>query len=812
MVTAFTSAQRSAIQQQTLTNRDNHYGDGNDTLDEVFLLAPSEVCDEDAPALGFAESFWGNDEGRCAHVSDFAYAMGRLRTTYNDRQPDSGGWWLRSPGANAYYASSVDALGYVDRLSAYHVVDDGGYGVRPALRVSLSSNQVSYAGIVCSDGSDTEVGGSDGVSGGTDTSVSRKSTEFFVSQADSGKQDVTLNFNWGWSMLLGDATKTGFSDDLAVAGLLLSGATEHSQGRAESLMKTMGFDKRSSTGYGGNGLFLNPAATFGYKRVVSGDKARNVFAVAVRGTSAFSDILTDACSVNDGFRTSAANARSDLEIFMTTATHKTLDALKGEDNVFFLTGHSLGGAIVNHMALDLSAYAGNDSIFAYTFATPKTTTEPVRNGNVFNVVSKSDIVPDVPPTVSLRNGDDVEWWPAWDNAAYTTAFMKLTGKEWAVQSSLAGNYNPFSVNVATPRARALLSRTLNNHLAETYMAYLMSRHDASYKSPASPLAAVRVLCVRCPVDVEVRYGGEVIGRVAGNELDSSQGLAVPMFVDGDVKYALLPSDAHFDVRLTGTDAGSMACTLTEENLSTGEVVTVASYDGVALENGKAMSLEVPQAASVAGVDLLVTDSVGRATARVGEDGAETDVGSLLGAKVSAKGGAYTGKKLKPSVSVKVGKKKLRRGVDYVVTFLDADGVAIEASRVRDAGTYQIVVAGRGAYAQGASATFKIAKAANPMTAKAAKKSYPVKASKLKKAAQKVKAPVTVKKAQGEVAYANASKKKALKAFKVDAKNGTVTVPKKTKAGTYKVAVKATAAGNGNYKSGSKKATVKVVVK
>ena len=74
--------------------------------------------------------------------------------------------------------------------------------------------------------------------------------------------------------------------------------------------------------------------------------------------------------------------------------------------------------------------------------------------------------------------------------------------------------------------------------------------------------------------------------------------------------------------------------------------------------------------------------------------------------------------------------------------------------------------------------------------------------------------VTVSSVKGKatVTYANASSNATAKKFTVDRSTGKVTVPKATKAGTYVVKVKATAAGNANYKAGSKTITCKVVVK
>ena len=82
--------------------------------------------------------------------------------------------------------------------------------------------------------------------------------------------------------------------------------------------------------------------------------------------------------------------------------------------------------------------------------------------------------------------------------------------------------------------------------------------------------------------------------------------------------------------------------------------------------------------------------------------------------------------------------------------------------------------------------------------------------KLKKAKQSYKA-VKYSKNQGKVTYKVTYKnKKSKKALSF--KNGTVTIKKKTKKGTYKLTVKVTAKGNSNYKSGSVSKTITVKVK
>ncbi|WP_295999660.1 BspA family leucine-rich repeat surface protein [uncultured Adlercreutzia sp.] len=162
---------------------------------------------------------------------------------------------------------------------------------------------------------------------------------------------------------------------------------------------------------------------------------------------------------------------------------------------------------------------------------------------------------------------------------------------------------------------------------------------------------------------------------------------------------------------------------------------------------------------------------------------------------------YTGKALKPVPTVKVGGKTLKAGRDFTVKYYSNKKV----------GTAMVYIAGKGNYSSSCYAYFTIAKRAKqPMTVKAnAKKA---KAKTLKKKAVALSKTVTVKKAKGKVTYKNVSTQKAAKKFKVNEKTGKITLSKGTKKGTYKVKIKATAAGNSSYKAGSKTVTVKVVVK
>lgn len=154
--------------------------------------------------------------------------------------------------------------------------------------------------------------------------------------------------------------------------------------------------------------------------------------------------------------------------------------------------------------------------------------------------------------------------------------------------------------------------------------------------------------------------------------------------------------------------------------------------------------------------------------------------------------------------------KTYNGKEHTQTIFATDGHEIATVKIayvnnKNAGTANIIITGTDDYTGTIIKTFKINKAANPMTVKAASKN--VKYKTVRKKSVKVSS-LTVKKAQGKVVYKKLSGSSKLT---INSK-GKVTVKKGTKKSTYTVKVKVTAKGNANYKSVSKTVTVKVKIK
>ena len=158
---------------------------------------------------------------------------------------------------------------------------------------------------------------------------------------------------------------------------------------------------------------------------------------------------------------------------------------------------------------------------------------------------------------------------------------------------------------------------------------------------------------------------------------------------------------------------------------------------------------------------------------------------------------YNGSVQRPSLIVKDSADKIIDPIYYSADFSNKDS--------KNVGTYKVKVTFKGNYAGTKNLTYKITKAANPMTVKAGK--VTAKASK-NTTISKARA-FKVKGAKGKLKFKKISGNKKIKI----ASNGKVIVKKGLKKGrTYSVKVKVTAKGDANYKENIKKVKLKIRVK
>lgn len=420
-----------------------------------------------------------------------------------------------------------------------------------------------------------------------------------------------------------------------MAGLSLSSAANKSQTAAEHMLKALGFDTKEphSENYDQPWYQIaQPGVTFGYKCVINDNgKKQHIFVVVLRGTTNAADIITDISSIVGGFTIGAEFTKTLLESYILDCGLRPKDIKN--DVKFFVTGHSLGGAVASITAQKLNEEYGADKVFAYTFATPPCISQNsylLDSGikNIFNFLNQEDKFPLLYTSMKKRYGIDF-WISRFNMPAIYENFKSLTnGKDL---EAVMKAWWPPSIN-----------KILYAHAVGTYMACLMGSKEEGFAKIYITMASFL-----CPVDIEVYVSdgasqNQLVGRIKDNVVDVSDGICA--YVDGDKKYIYFPYEGDYTIKMIGTDVGTMEYAVREIDPSTYEVASEKVYKNVALSNGKYMSSEVSvwnkdEAAGTDGdkineqeIPLYVLDKEGNIVKKVLEDGKGTEVNVGNGAE------------------------------------------------------------------------------------------------------------------------------------------------------------------------------------
>ncbi|SHK65075.1 leucine-rich repeat protein [Hespellia stercorisuis] len=239
------------------------------------------------------------------------------------------------------------------------------------------------------------------------TKCGYKKENYIAAQFKSsvGNQNVrTIGAKYADSMFAGSAYDS--NSDLAKLSMI-GATTAYVKDYAESFLKNCGFQgivTQYSAAAGGSDLSAptktdndHVQITMGWKDMTdsSGNTCR-VYAVLVKGTSGNYEWISnfnmgETKGVHQGFQNAAD------EVTTLTAgyvqKHNTSNGKK-----VWVTGHSRGAAVANLVAAALNPIYGGTNVFAYTYATPRTTGNPQKGSsynNIRNYLNPGDFVTEV---------------------------------------------------------------------------------------------------------------------------------------------------------------------------------------------------------------------------------------------------------------------------------------------------------------------------------------------------------------------------------------------------------------------------------
>ena len=228
------------------------------------------------------------------------------------------------------------------------------------------------------------------------------SEDHFATTFTSGSDNIgeaTVVLKKGFDFLHKPSSLPNY--DLALTAVTLSAqAYDKAQGKATMLLAKLGYEDVFVPR--NNSSVMLPKVYYGYKQIANG---KNLFAMVVRGTDEDIDKLTDAEDWPSMFSNTAGLIELELENYMQSVTGKTKAELQQDENYFFFTGHSLGGAVANILSIkeEIMEYAASNKnrIYTYTFESPHTCenlgwTDTEAKSNALNYKVVGDAVTDLP--------------------------------------------------------------------------------------------------------------------------------------------------------------------------------------------------------------------------------------------------------------------------------------------------------------------------------------------------------------------------------------------------------------------------------
>ena len=491
----------------------------------------------------------------------------------------------------------------------------------------------------------------------------------------NGDKTIYLDIHWNPDEMF--SGKSGIYDNnLAIAGLALSAASEGGLDAINETLTAMGFleDPRRNDNYaesGGPGISM-PAHSIASMPIIVDGQEKTLITLVVRGTDfASDDFWTDIKALGDGF------ADSGTYVFESVCDYIDRN-YANDDVILFVTGHSLGGAVAGVVA-DLCSHRYSDAnVFSYTFATPNNSYTEISRNNVHNIINTCDLVPAFPPNYNEIGTN--YYYMSKSNPTFIEKYLELF--------DTFPDQNPFNLIV--------------NHLTDTYMALLLSDTPLS----STEEYGYRLVRILCPVDVKVYDStGTLVGSVVNDEVDTSL-LTTEVFIEtyGDEKYIYLFNDVEYSFELIGTGTGTMTYYVQDIAID-GTILEEKSYQNVVLSNGKEMASNVGGTTNTPDIHLYVLGENDEPIKIVLPDGNGTEI-PIAPTEPSEPTYPTGGGSATPSYSisvptdftggsVSVTPSHASAGSTVIITATPEDGYVLDQLKVTDANGDELVLTDKG---------------------------------------------------------------------------------------------------------------------
>ncbi len=408
---------------------------------------------------------------------------------------------------------------------------------------------------------------------------------------------ISVDINWGWELFNKNASE--YDHNLAMAAICLCRRTYNfSSSEMDQIMKDFGVNPFMHIQYTEkNAITDSPAHSVGATRIILNNKEKILITVIIKGTTFAwegGDISTNTKAYYNGYLDASSNVFETVEICLPKIESEFDCTLNKDNTIFYITGHSMGGAVAGLIANKALKYAEQDNIFTYTFASVNYDTEKndyTKYTNVHNIINSNDGFRHYPYGVNYkRYGQD--WW--YDYKDYEDESKAIHEK---------------------------LGIKENAHSTETYLACLLSGLPKNMGNGVS--TSYSLSSIHCPVDISVSdEKGNKLGYTSGSNVILSNKNEIFICIDGDSKYIVSPTDKKYRIEFVATDEGTMSYSQAIVDEVSNEIVNEKTFSNVELETGKLMVAEIGKDVNIEDIKLFVHNKAGNIIAEIDTNGKE----------------------------------------------------------------------------------------------------------------------------------------------------------------------------------------------
>lgn len=302
---------------------------------------------------------------------------------------------------------------------------------------------------------------------------------------------------------------------------------------------------------------------------------RPLVVVAVRGSVTMTDWFNNFRTQLTPWDNKFVEMKNDLAQNLTNYVSQL------NDPIILLTGHSLGAAVANLLAAELSSTMGVENVYAYTFATPQVVTESlgyeaIPYSNIFNILNTNDVVTYMPTTLLVPLAD----------------FWSRHGVDISLNM-------PYSESMPTELVGVFC------HSMDVYMTWMENNEGITESEIMAESAQARtrgllpwIVRIKCPVGVTLR---DSEGNIVAYE-SQQNGVAYPAITDTGIvswidddgaKVFFVPHYANTEkIEIEAYDYGNM--TMSIGVLDTDEAIDSKTYNNVNLFPERSFEVDISE--------------------------------------------------------------------------------------------------------------------------------------------------------------------------------------------------------------------------